>query len=157
MKWLSTTLFAAVAFVLLPGVGYAQVAGSDGGAMPDAPIYIIMSGTAFVVAAAFGAIVFMLWKGEWSLANSLKEPQPPPAAGSATPTTAPVGNDSSSRLIALLGMVMILIMFVSVGLVGIWTFAKTGKADLSNFQNYFLAGATLFVPYVFNQIKKIGQ
>jgi uncharacterized sodium:solute symporter family permease YidK len=56
-----------------------------------------------------------------------------------------------------MGMVVILIMFVSVGLVGIWTFAKTGKVDLSSFQNYFLAGAGLFVPYVFNQLKNIAK
>ena len=120
--------------------------------MPGVAITLIMIA---IVVAVVGAVILIgirLKHGGWSLKDALTEPS---AAG--TDGAAPVGASSSSRLIALLGMVVILILFVGVGLVAVWQLAENNKVDLSQFQNYFLAGASLFVPYMFNQLRNIGK
>ncbi|MDE2183567.1 MAG: hypothetical protein KGJ78_11155 [Alphaproteobacteria bacterium] len=61
---------------------------------------------------------------------------------------------SSSRLIALLGMIVIMALFLATGTIAIWTYAKTGSAgNFDGMLKYFLAGASLFVPYSINQIR----
>ena len=121
--------------------------------MPTLLILIIMFGTVISVCGSIGVIAKRLQTSGWSLKDALTEPTPAPVAGA----PAPVGASSSSRLIALLGMVVIMILFVSVGLVAMWQFAENDHVDLSQFQSYFLAGASLFVPYMFNQIRNIGK
>lgn len=60
---------------------------------------------------------------------------------------------SSSRLIAFVGMSVIVILFLGVGAVSIWQ-ALVDKSfpDLSNIGWFLTAGATMFVPYAANQI-----
>jgi hypothetical protein len=61
---------------------------------------------------------------------------------------------SSSRLIALFGMIVIMALFLGVGTVVLWSFAKTGTVEkLDGILQYFLAGAGLFIPYSINQIR----
>jgi len=61
---------------------------------------------------------------------------------------------SSSRTIALFGMIVIMALFLGVGSIVLWTLASTGKApDLNGVLQYFLAGAGLFIPYSINQIR----
>lgn len=120
--------------------------------MPGFAITLIMIG---IVVAIVGSVIMIgvrLKQSSWTLKDALTEPSVAPAG-----EPPPIGAASSSRLIALLGMVVILILFVGVGLVAVWQFAENDKVDLSQFQSYFLAGASLFVPYIFNQVRNIGK
>jgi hypothetical protein len=120
--------------------------------MPGVAITLIMIA---IVSAVTGSVILIgvrLKQSGWSLRDALTEPSVPGTGGAP-----PIGASSSSRLIALLGMVVILILFVGVGLVAVWQFAENNRVDLSQFQNYFLAGASLFIPYVMNQVRNIGK
>jgi hypothetical protein len=150
---------ASWAFLLFPAAAFAADTPPPT-PMPELLIYIIMAGTVIAVFVAVGIIAKRLKDADWSLKDALTEPTLPPAAGAPAPVAGappPPGASSSSRLIALLGMVVILILFVRVGLVAMWQLAENAHVDLSQFQSYFLAGASLFVPYVFNQIRNVGK
>jgi hypothetical protein len=61
---------------------------------------------------------------------------------------------SSSRLIALLGMFVILGLFMGTGVVVLWGLVSTGKVpNLDGILKFFLAGAGLFIPYSVNQVR----
>ena len=64
---------------------------------------------------------------------------------------------SSSRLIALMGMMAILLMFIGFGTFALYSFAHTGKmpADINKVISFLAAGLTLFAPYVVNKFSSI--
>jgi hypothetical protein len=64
---------------------------------------------------------------------------------------------SSSRVLALMGAVVILLMFLGFGSVALFSFASTGElpASMDRVVNYLLAGMTLFAPYVVNKFSGI--
>jgi hypothetical protein len=91
---------------------------------------------------------------DWSLADAISE-----EAGN-QPTTLPVGQKpimvaSSSRLVALLGLLGILSMFIGVGYYVLWALFCTGTVpQLWEIMRFFYAGAAMFAPYLVNQIKE---
>lgn len=78
----------------------------------------------------------------------------PPAIPSISPDTS-IG--SSSRLIAFLGMIAMLSMFMGIGLYLLWALFN-GKGDdakkaMDAASTYLLYGSALYAPYAFNQLK----
>ena len=66
---------------------------------------------------------------------------------------------SSSRVIALMGTVVILLLFLGFGAVAIFSFASTGTLPKSMEQvvSFLLAGLTLFAPYTVNKFSKVFE
>jgi len=114
----------------------------------------------------------------WSLANALSEPthlQVPAdprwlesmgdreaaTAGidPTPPVTVTVLEPSSSRLIALVGMVVILMMYLGFGIICLYSFGFTCAMPASSgaATGFLYSGLTLFAPYVANQFSKVFQ
>jgi len=66
---------------------------------------------------------------------------------------------SSSRVIAFMGMIVILLMFLGFGSFALYYFAKTGKMpdSIDKVVNYLMAGLTLFAPYIVNKFSSIFE
>lgn len=80
-----------------------------------------------------------------------------PAPAPATPDPVTTGTASASRLVAFLGTIAILAMFMGFGLYAIWA-AFNGRATeardtLKAVSSYLLYGSAMYAPYAFNQIK----
>ena len=63
---------------------------------------------------------------------------------------------SSSRMVALMGTIAILFLFLSFGAFALFHFAKTGKMPdgIDKVVTFLTAGLTLFAPYVVNKFSK---
>jgi len=69
---------------------------------------------------------------------------------------------SSSRLIAFLGMIVLLATFLAFGTSMIWGLGKTGTVpDMEHAQGFLLAGMSMFAPYLISQgreaVKSFGK
>lgn len=65
---------------------------------------------------------------------------------------------SSSRMIALVGMMLILLMFLGFGIFAMYLFAKTGvMPNTDDAVNFLAAGMTLFAPYLVNQFASLFE
>jgi len=99
-------------------------------------------------------VVWGLRGTTWTLADALSEeadPQPP-VPPNATPPAKPVMVASSSRLIALLGLFVILSLFIGVGYYMLWCLFTNGPLEpLKDVTSYFYAGIVLFAPYIVNK------
>ncbi len=110
----------------------------------------------------------------WSLADALSEETEAaavgatPVAGGAAgvppvqPLTSPLVNiplASSSRLIAFLGSIVILFLFLGFGLVALYDFATMGALppSTSSVKDYLLTGLTLFAPYAVNKFSSLFE
>lgn len=92
-------------------------------------------------------------KGKWSLGTALSEEaavQPQQINGPADVIL--VG--STSRLIALAGLLGILVIVLGIGYSIIWNLFVTGKSpDLSYVKSFLFGAASLFAPYLANQVR----
>ncbi len=75
----------------------------------------------------------------------------------APPAADPGSSASASRLVAFLGTIAILAMFMGFGLYALWA-AFNGKGaeagvTLKAVSSYLLYGSAMYAPYAFNQIK----
>lgn len=109
----------------------------------------------------------------WSLADALsEETELGPAmivdpSGNKVPSFDPSGKPvmttelraSSSRLIALMGMMAILLMFLGFGSFALYSFAYTGTMppDVDKVIMFMVGGMTLFAPYVVNKFSTIFE
>jgi hypothetical protein len=64
---------------------------------------------------------------------------------------------SSSRLIALMGMIVILFIFLGFGAFMLWAFANNGTlpASAGDVTRFLVGGMTLFAPYVVNKFSSV--
>jgi len=108
-----------------------------------------------------------LSSSKWSLADALSEEaevtsmETDPAGGvkprldasSGKPLMVTEMRSSTSRLIAFMGMIVILLMFLGFGAFALYSFGKTGDMPDSTDKivNFLFAGLTLFAPYVVNK------
>src|SRR5207247_1467676 len=115
--------------------------------------------TLLLIRAALGS-------SKWSLADALSEEaevtsmEADPAGGtkprldaSGKPLMVTEMRSSTSRLIALMGMIVILLMFLGFGAFALYSFGKTGNMpdSIDKVVNFLLAGLTLFAPYLVNK------
>ena len=130
---------------------------------PEWFVFLVIFGTGmvgFVVMLSINATLRVNTK--WSLADALSEESDLPILdANGAPTIGPDGKvitaprlvASTSRLIALMGLIGILMLYLAFGAIVIYYFGMgqgipKGLADV---QNYLLAGLTLFAPYVVNK------
>lgn len=76
---------------------------------------------------------------DWSLAKALQESD---------------GKPSSSRLIAFLGLLILMVLYMELGYVVIWRLLN--NESMPSVQPFLLTGLSLFAPYAFNQIKQFA-
>jgi Na+/melibiose symporter-like transporter len=64
---------------------------------------------------------------------------------------------SSSRLIALMGTIMIMVLFLGFGIFALYAFAKMGRLPdaMDDVVNFLVAGMTLFAPYIVNKFSSL--
>ena len=61
---------------------------------------------------------------------------------------------SSSRLIAYFGLMAIIAIYIGIGYCLMWRIASGGSiGDINGIIYFFMGGATVFAPYIMNQIK----
>ena len=148
-----------------------------------APASFVVYSIPFIV--LFGSLIAILvirssLPDSWSLADALSEEVPLPivkktvakdSAGKditteelvydkdGKPALAPVMKASSSRVIALMGMLAILFMFIGFGTFALYGFGKTGKMpeSVDDLVKFLAAGMTLFAPYVVNKFASLFQ
>lgn len=111
----------------------------------------IEGGVAVMLLVSLLMIRKSLRVSNWSLAQALSEKQAPntapPQAGTPTPLV-----PSTSRLIALLGTVIIGTFFTGIGFYVIWQTCNGQPLSLANAAwGFFATGATLFLPYGINK------
>lgn len=103
-----------------------------------------------------------VWKSlrsdkNWSMAralseNTVVEQQDP--ADSTKKTSVVIDLPSSSRLIAFIGLIVLMVTFLTLGAVMIWTLGRTGQIiSMGNAQDFLWAGMAMFAPYLISQSK----
>ena len=104
----------------------------------------------------------------WSLSNALSEgidltemdkDGKPIMDASNKPIVVTKLNASSSRMVALMGMIAILLMFLAFGSFSLFAFAKTGEmpSSIDQVVKFLIAGLTLFAPYAVNKFSKLFE
>ena len=127
----------------------------------------------FILAGIFFAVLVIRAAtsgSNWSLAEALSEEadftlMETDASGNRKPVLDSSGKQvmitelraSSSRLIAFMGMLVILLMFIGFGVFSLYSFARTGTMPptIDKAVDYLYAGLTLFAPYVVNKFSSI--
>ncbi len=105
---------------------------------------------------------------KWSIANALSEGTQLTEIGEDGKVITDDSNNprmitklypSSSRLVALMGMIVILFMFLAFGSFSLFSFAKTGEMpnSINQVTKFLLAGLTLFAPYAVNKLSKLFE
>jgi GH24 family phage-related lysozyme (muramidase) len=151
--------------------------------MPQPVVALIVLAVCLAVVLCLSQIALLLKRSRWSLANALSEVielkvpvdaawtssqgdlqarlESRQAAGMASPAETPtmlrVLEPSSSRLIALVGMVVILLMYVGFGLFALYTFGLTCQmpASTGSVTTFLYSGMALFAPYVANKVSEV--
>ena len=100
-----------------------------------------------------------LARSQWSLADALSEEAELSERGEngeSEPVLIRKLVPSSSRMVALMGTIAILFLFLSFGAFALFHFAKTGKMPegINSVVKFLTAGLTLFAPYVVNKFSK---
>lgn len=144
----------------------AQTGGAETGG-GEAFALVVTGVTAVAALLALASIRTALANSDWSLSDALSEEADvtlldgggkPLVDGDGKPQIASEMRASSSRLIALIGLVGILALYLGFGLVGLETFASKGSfpADsVAPITKYMLAGMTMFAPYVVNKFASV--
>jgi hypothetical protein len=130
-----------------------------------------------------GMVCVLCWirhslvKSGWSLSDALSEDVVLPVFKESTDATgaliqeqvfnpannaavlAPQLRGSTSRLIALMGMVAILMLFICFGAVAIFSFGKTGSIPdgVEKIVGFLMTGTALFAPYALNKLISVFQ
>lgn len=154
-------LFACLPAAILTFAEPACAAIPDQGAPEPWFVYVVII---VILVAALLAILLVraaVAGSSWSLADALSEDVEVTARqadGSALmeegkPVTVVEMRASSSRLIALMGMIVIMLMFLGFGTFALFRFAMTGEMpeDIGDVVEFLLAGLTLFAPYLVNK------
>jgi hypothetical protein len=135
-----------VAFQVIDGNSPSVAAYSD--------VFRVVTSTLVILGLV---LIIGLWraasKGKWSLGTALSEEaavQPQKINGPADVIL--VG--STSRLIALVGLLGILVIVLGIGYSIIWNLFVAGKSpDLSYVKSFLFGAASLFAPYLANQVR----
>jgi hypothetical protein len=124
----------------------------------------------FVILLAISVVLALLLiqrnlsMSQWSLSDALSEEVStnvldkdgkPIIDADQKPVMVTLMRASSSRLIALMGMVGLFSLFMGFGFIMLKNYALTGQLPdenlLNKLQNYFIGGLSLFAPYLINK------
>lgn len=134
--------------------------------------FVAFFGSLIAIVAIRGA----LKPTNWSLAESLSEEVPVPVYKETTdangvktrelvydkegkPVLIPELKASTSRVIALMGLVAILFLFIGFGVFALFSFGSVGRLppSMSEVVKFLVAGLTLFAPYFVNKFASLFQ
>lgn len=143
-------------------------AADAGTAPPDWFLFGVIVLVIFAVIVALFLIRAAVAKTKWSLSDALSEDVgltamdsdgKPLMDDSKKPIMVTEMRASTSRLIALMGMMMILLMFIGFGSFAMYRFATTGDmpASLDGVIKFLLSGLTLFAPYLVNKFASVFE
>ena len=124
---------------------------------PQASVgYILICVLLLGTTTAILSIRDILSTSTWSLADALTEQTVVTVDDPKSPgqkITQSVAKSSMSRLIAMMGMMSILILYVTIGCACVWSLTHTGKFPDSALQGaaFLTSGVSLFVPYIANK------
>jgi hypothetical protein len=152
--------------VLVPGMARAaDVPASTWKVPDDVFVYAVIIIVFLAIFIAF-ALVFQRLSAaaSWSLADALSEEadvtvddvtdKPYTVNGTVVKKTELAA--STSRLIAFIGTIAILFLFLGFGAIIMWEYAETGTIQNADaIGKYLLAGLTLFAPYVVNKFASV--
>jgi hypothetical protein len=128
---------------------------------PPEPLFIYgVIGIIFCASLiSFALIRSALSHSKFSLADVLSEEANITSPGAdGKPVTITELRGSSSRVIAFVGMVVILMMFMGFGIFSLYAFAKNGEMpDSQNIAYFLLGGSMLFAPYGANQFSALFE
>lgn len=179
-KALNRVLLALLG-LCLPAAAQEQANGAGGLCQTIAPqvVMAVSGGIFFGIFLILGLIYWRLQHGGWSLANAASEPTTlripldenwsqslgdrKSYKGMGTPigpvVSLTVMEASSSRLIALVGMVAILFIYVGFGIFSLYTYGLTCQMPASAVAvtTFLYSGLTLFAPYVANKVSGLLQ
>jgi hypothetical protein len=179
-KALNRVLLALLG-LCLPAAAQEQANGAGGLCQTMAPqvVMAVSGGIFFGIFLILGLIYWRLQHGGWSLANAASEPTTlripldenwsqslgdrKSYKGMGTPigpvVSLTVMEASSSRLIALVGMVAILFIYVGFGIFSLYTYGLTCQMPASAVAvtTFLYSGLTLFAPYVANKVLGLLQ
>ncbi len=121
--------------------------------------YLVIAVITIVWMVGIARVLQWLRKDDWNLAQAVSEEAnlpdgtPTPAAGQLPPLVA-----STSRLIALLGAVIMSAFFIGLGYWVIWALFNGQSIEPANRTlTFFLSGTVLFTPYAANKVASIFQ
>lgn len=134
-------------------------------------IYVVIGVILLGGFVSLNCIMSALSKSKWALADALSEEASvvsleadgsggfkPRLGADGKPIMITELRASSSRMIALVGMILILLMFLGFGIFAMYSFAKTGvMPNPENMVNFLAAGMTLFAPYLVNQFSALFE
>lgn len=165
----SATLAAAQAASTGPGASSTPWIAPSQAMLYGVPIVVLVGSLLAIL-----SVQRALKPGSWTLADALSEEVPLPvfrevtdAAGVKTreplfdkdqkPVLAPEMRASSSRVIALMGGIVLVFMYVGFGVFALYGFGNSGRIpdEISGVVNYLVAGMTLFAPYVVNKFSSL--
>ncbi|RKP53545.1 hypothetical protein D7S86_14775 [Pararobbsia silviterrae] len=117
----------------------------------------IMIGMALLLFTSLLVVLKALRTQNWNLAQALSEEAklqdgtPTPAAGDLPPLV-----PSSSRLIALIGTIILATFFIGIGFYVVWQLCSGHDINTANTAwAFFASGATLFLPYGINKASSV--
>jgi len=131
-------------------------------------IIVIFAGSLFAILMIRGA----LSSSTWSLSDALSEEAEitafeTVAGGAKKPMMDATGKPvmvtemraSTSRVVALMGMVVIILMFIGFGIFSLYGFAMNGclPDNIDRVVKFLLGGLTLFAPYLVNKFSSIFE
>jgi hypothetical protein len=158
---LAAFVFAAWAFPALAEDGTTSAS--------DATFaYVLVGGVALATIIGLAIVRSALSGSTWSLSDALSEEADiSPLDKDGKPFPGPDGKPqiiselraSSSRFIALIGLIAILMMYIGFGLVAIKQFASgntlPGDAQFKEITTFLFAGVTMFAPYIVNKFSSV--
>jgi len=167
-------IFASALSATAIGLAWSNAWAADAAKQDPAPTWFTYTVIAFVLVGILIAILCIrgaLGNSTWSISDALSEEAdvtamigPPDAPrpfldASQKPVTISQMRASSSRLIALMGMIVILFMFIGFGTFSMYYFAQHWELpdSIDEVVKFLLAGLTLFAPYVVNKFSSLFE
>ncbi|WP_027191008.1 hypothetical protein [Fundidesulfovibrio putealis] len=152
------TIVPVIMQLAIPPPQDAKQSGIPHEPMPEELLYGVLSvGYALVGFAVLFIFLKLRSDQQWSLGRALSENtvmEQQDDEAQCKKKLVYIDLPSSSRLIAFLGMIVLLSIFLALGTVMVWTLGRTGKiTSMGDAQGFLWAGLSMFAPYLISQSK----